>query len=450
MSATLLGVVLIGLLCTGSTLAAKLPRSSTTLTALQRVVAANNDFAMDLYSQIRGISPGENIFFSPFSVSSALAMVYAGANGNTATEMGEAMNLDGTNGVNGAFRQLFETFNDNTSNYTLSVANAFFGRDEYPFLDVYLNLVTQYYSALVETLDFAGNPETSREYINEWVAENTNQKITNLLGPGSIDDRTAAVLVNTIYFKGLWKTPFEADDTTDTTFITSATTSVKTNMMNLKGRRFNYAELSSLSSKIIELPYGGDEMSMYVLLPNADDGLTALESQLTSEGLDNAIASMISTKVDVSIPKFQMTLKVGLNGMLKSLGITDLFTAGVADLSGMDGTRKLFVSSVVHKAYIDVNEEGTEAAAATGIIVGITSIQPDPKTFKADHPFLFFIRDKVTGSILFSGSVTEPPQAGAGVVSEEPEKDDVKSPALPSWVQMLCRLVGCGTHRRRG
>ena len=354
------------------------------MTALQSVVSANNYFAMDLYYQIRDTYPGENIFFSPFSVFSALAMVYAGANGNTATEMGDVMNLDDTYGVNGAFRELFETFNDDTNNYTLSVANAFFGRDEYPFLDAYLNLVAQYYSALVETLDFEGNPETSREYINEWVAENTNQKITNLLGPGSIDAGTAAVLVNTIYFKGLWKTPFEAGDTTDTTFITSATKSFKTKMMNLSGRRFNYAELSSLSSKIIELPYDGDEMSMYVLLPNADDGLTALESQLTSEGLDNAIASMISTMVDVSLPKFQMTLTVGLKDILQSLGFIDLFAYDAADLSGMDGTLELFVSSVVHKAYIDVNEEGTEAAAATGIIIGITSIQPDPKTFNAD------------------------------------------------------------------
>ena len=450
MSAILLGFVLVGLSLPGPSLAARLPRSGTTLTALQRVVAANNDFAMDLYSQIRGISPGENIFFSPFSVSSALAMVYAGANGNTETEMGEAMNLDGINGVDGAFRDLFETFNDPTNNYTLSVANAFFGRDEYPFLDAYLNLVTQYYSALVETLDFEGSPETSRLYINDWVADNTNQKIMNLLGPRSIHERTAAVLVNTIYFKGLWKTPFDADDTTERTFITSPTKRVRTNMMNLKAARFNYAEVNSLSCKIIELPYGGDEVSMYVLLPNADDGLTALESQLTSTGLDNVISSMTSTKVDVSIPKFQMTLKVGLKGILQSLGMHDLFVPTVADLSGMDGTRKLVVSSVVHKAYIDVNEEGTEAAAATGIVVAITSVQPDPKTFKADHPFLFFIRDKVTGSILFSGSITEPPQADDDKESEEPGIGDVESKPRPGWYQILCKLVGCGAQRRRG
>ncbi|KAI0237053.1 Serpin B3, partial [Lamellibrachia satsuma] len=160
---------------------------------------------------------------------------------------------------------------------------------------------------------------------------------------------------------------------------------------------------NNLNCKILELPYVGDEVSMYILLPNTVDGLAALEAQLTSVKLRNAISLMQNAKVDVSIPKFKMTLAIDLKDILKSMGMTDLFKINVADLSGIDGTRNLFVSKVVHKAYIDVNEEGTEAAAATGIVVAIKSVQPRPNIFKADHPFLFFIREKVTGSILFSG-----------------------------------------------
>ena len=392
-----LGVVLLGL-----------SRLGLSLTATEQVVAANNYFAMDLYGQIRSNSAEKNIFFSSFSVSSALAMVYAGAKGNTKSEMSEVLKFDSVNdnNVHIGFRKLFEAFNDPTNSYTLSVANAFFGLEGYPFLQTYLNIVTQYYYALLKNLDFAGNPEASRIFINDWVADNTNQKITNLLSQGSIDGTTTAVLVNTIYFKGMWKIQFDVQHTTSGTFHLTTATHVTTNMMYLAGQKFNHAEVSSLSCRILELPYEGDEVSMYILLPNSINGLAALESQLTSAKLNNAISMMYSIKIDVSIPKFKMTLKVQLKDILNAMGMTDLF--GNADLSGMDGTRNLFVSKVVHKAYISVNEEGTEAAAATAVVIG-RSYGQARKLFRADHPFLFFIREKVTGSILFSGRVVIPP-----------------------------------------
>ena len=437
-SALFLGVVLLGL-----------SRPGLSLTATERVVAANNDFAMDLYGQIRSNSAGKNIFFSSFSVSSALAMVYAGAKGNTKTEMANVLNFGGINdnNVHVGFRKLFEAFNDPTNNYTLSVANAFFGRKEYPFLQTYLNIVTKYYYALLKNLDFGGNPDACRKFINDWVASNTNQKIKNLLGPTAITPATVAVLVNTIYFKCLWKIQFEVKNTISSTFHLTTTKSMTTKMMKLDGKRFQYAEVSSLNCKIIELPYEGDEVSMYILLPNSINGLAALESQLTSAKLNNAISGMYRAKVDVSIPKFNMTLKVQLKKILMAMGIKAMFGGG--DLSGMDGTLRLFVSKVVHKAYIDVNEEGTEAAAATAVVIDYTSAEL-PKTFKADHPFLFFIREKVTGSILFSGRVVEPPKAGAG---SSGTGSQVKPPCcwcLPDWFcRFLLKYFGDGWCYRR-
>ncbi|KAI0213590.1 Serpin B3 [Lamellibrachia satsuma] len=436
------------LLLLGAVLAG-LSRPGLSLLAMDEFVAANNDFAMDLYGQIRSKSLGENIFFSPFSVSSALAMVYAGAEGNTKTEMGSVLKLGNVNiNVNAGFRQLFESFNDPTNNYTLSVANAFFGRRGYPFLNKYLTLVSQFYYALLKNMEFAGNPEGSRLYINDWVANSTNQKIKDLLPQGSINAMTAAVLVNTIYFKGLWMTPFDVKDTISSTFHLSPTKMMKTKMMNLAGEHFQYAEVSNLDCKILELPYVGDEVSMYILLPNTVDGLAALEAQLTSVKLRNAISSMQQAKVDVSIPKFKMTLAIDLNCILKSMGMSDLFVSKVADLSGIDGTRNLFVSKVVHKAYIDVNEEGTEAAAATGIVVGITSVQPRPKIFKADHPFLFFIREKVTGSILFSGRVVTPPKADGGSPGTGSEANPSWCKGLSKWVCDLLQWFGSTPSRR--
>ncbi|KAK2160685.1 hypothetical protein NP493_1631g00017 [Ridgeia piscesae] len=422
----LLGVVLLGL-----------SRPGLSLTATEQVVAANNDFAMDLYGQIRSNSAGKNIFFSSFSVSSALAMVYAGAKGNTKTEMANVLNFDSVNdnNVHVGFRKLFEAFNDPTNNYTLSVGNALFGREGYPFLQTYLNIVAQYYYALLKNLDFRGNHEASRKFINDWVANNTNQKIKNLLSSSAITPATVAVLVNTIYFKGMWKFQFEIKNTISSTFHLTTTKRMTTKMMNLAGKRFQFAEVSSLNSKIIELPYEGDEVSMYILLPNSINGLAALESQLTSAKLNNAISMMYSTKIDVSIPKFNMTLKIQLTDILIAMGMKDLF--GSADLSGIDGTRKLYVSKVVHKAYIDVNEEGTEAAAATAVVVEYTSFWP-PKTFKADHPFLFFIREKVTGSILFSGRVMNPQEESGGSSGTQIEETPPCCKGLPDWI---CELV---------
>ena len=423
--ALLLGVFLLGQ-----------SRSGLSLTAMKQVVAANNDFAMDLYGQIRINSAGKNIFFSPFSVSSALAMVYVGAKENTKTEMGYVLKFGHVRGrrINRGFRHLFKAFNDPTNNYTLNVANALFGREGYPFLRRYRNVISRCYFALLKNVDFGENLGSSCRFINDWVANNTNQKIKNVLSPQDINANTVAVLVNTIYFKGMWKIQFDVQNTVSRTFHLTTTKTMTTNMMNLSGKKFNHAAVSSLNCTIVELPYVGNEVSMYILLPNSINGLAALESQLTSAKLNNAISMMISKKVDVFMPKFSMTLNIELNDMLKDLGMWDVF--GNADLSGIDGTHSMFVSSVVHKAYIDVNEEGTEAAAATGVATGRSFFQPRT-LFKADHPFLFFIREKVTGSILFSGRVVTPPQADDSSSNSSPTGSQQRPPCclvLPDYV----------------
>ena len=425
-SAILLGVILVGW-----------SQPGLSLTPMEEVVAANSDFAMDLYAQIKTDPKfaDKNIFFSPFSVSAALAMVYAGAKGNTRTEMGEVLKFDNINdnNVHIGFRKLFEGFNDPTNNYTLSVANALFGRKAYPFLQTYLNIVTQYYYALLKNLDFGANPGASRKFINDWVANNTNQKIKNLLIPLDVTQETVAVLVNTIYFNGLWKLQFDVNDTISSEFHLTTAKSMTTKIMNLAGKKLKYAEISSLSCKILELPYVGDEVSMYILLPDSINGLPALESQLTSAKLNNAISLMQTAKVDVSIPKFNMTQRINLKDTLNAMGMRDLFWTR-ADLSGIDGTHDLFVTKAIHQAYIDVNEEGTEAGAATAVLIG----RQQPKMFKADHPFLFFIRENVTGSILFSGRVMTPPEAAAESVNTGCEETPPCLRCLPDW---LCQLI---------
>ncbi|KAK2160687.1 hypothetical protein NP493_1631g00031 [Ridgeia piscesae] len=433
-----LGVVLLGLSQPGL--------SSVT----DELVAANNDFAMDLYGQIKNdpSKAGKNIFFSAFSVSSALGMVYAGSRGNTKTQMGTAMKFDSVTGdIHDGFLQLFTAFNDPTNNYTLSVANALFSSKDYTILQSYIDIVKQYYLSFVKTMDFKSNPEPSRTYINKWVADHTNQKIKELFQQGTISPNTVVALVNAIYFKGLWKEPFETKYTKPDTFFLSATKTKKTNMMNLKGKKFNYAEVANLGCKIIELPYDGDEVSMYILLPDETIGLSALESQITSASINAAISSMYKQPVGVSMPKFKMTMQIDLKDILKALGMTDAFVPNLADLSGIDGTRKLLVSAAVHEAYVDVNEEGTEAAAATGVGISVTSIQI-PKTFKADHPFLFFIREKVTGSILFSGRVLDPPKAEGTATTTGSDDNPSWCEDLPDWLCDLMKWLGCGYTTR--
>jgi serpin B len=384
------------------------------------VVAGNTRFAINLYHQLP--SREGNLFFSPYSISTALAMTYGGARGNTAQQMAQALQFNlPDDKLNPAFAALHEELNAirQKGEVQLSVANSLWPQSGFEFHRDYLDLCRKYYGTDVFPVDYVGHAEDSRQAINRWVEDNTSHKIVDLLGPGSMDG-ARLVLVNAIYFKGKWAKQFNADNTQDEPFYTSPTASVTAPLMQ-QTDKFGYAEFDGV--QVLELPYAGGDLSMLVLLPRGtnDAGplapretnydLGQLEAKLTPENLALWTTKMTSQKVRVFLPKFEPTSEFSLGETLGAMGMTDAFDPNKADFSGMDGRRDLYISKVVHKAFVDVNEEGTEAAAATGVIMTLSAELPaNIPVFRADHPFLFLIRDNRTGSILFLGRMTNPAQ----------------------------------------
>ena len=371
------------------------------------VVNSSNQFALDLYSNLR--EEDGNVFFSPYSISTALAMTYEGARGETAEEIQSVFYFpidDETRRT--SFEAIHNNFNKEDADYKLETANALWIQEDYRIIDEYIDTIEKYYGGAATNLDFITSTEDSRQTINSWVEEKTNNKIKDLFPPGSLDIYTRLVLTNAIYFKGDWVKQFNESDTRDEDFRVSGDQTVKVPMMRRTDEeaRFNYAETEEL--QLLEMLYEGEELSMLILLPKNDD-LEPIEESLTFENLDDWKSELRTQQVNVFIPKFTFTTKYSLNGNLEDMGMPSAFTE-TADFSGIDGTYGLFIQSVVHQAFIDVNEEGTEAAAATGVSVGITSLPPEPKTFRADHPFIFIIQERETGTILFLGRVTDPSQ----------------------------------------
>jgi serpin B len=300
--------------------------------------------------------------------------------------------------------RLLETEDD--AGYQLNVANRLWGQQGYGFVPGYLALTRDAYGAELQTVDFARATEDARSRINTWVEEQTRGKIPNLIPPGVLDSLTRLVLTNAIHFKGDWAATFPEQATEDAPFFPSGEDEVIVPLMHRRGS-YRYAEGDGL--KILELPYGTGDLAMVVLLPDAKDGLGALEARLGAEQLGRWLAGLRRQEVAVALPRFSLSSQFTLNQALSTLGMTLPFQQGQADFSGMDGSRELYITAAIHKAFVDVNEEGTEAAAATGIVVGVRSALPsEPKVFRADHPFLFLIRDTRTGSILFLGRLTQP------------------------------------------
>jgi serpin B len=287
--------------------------------------------------------------------------------------------------------------------YQLSVANALWGQKGYGFLPGFLKLTKDNYGAGLQEIDFSGATEESRQRINKWVEEKTKEKIKDLIKKGMLTAETKLVLTNAIHFKGDWASQFKKDQTREEAFKVSAENSSKVPMMHQKGL-FGYFEARDF--QMLEMPYEGKELSMVVLLPKKVDGLAALEKELTLDTLTGWIGKLHRTEVIVSFPKFQTTAEFVLNDALLNLGMKKAFSTA-ADFSGMNGESDLFISKVIHKAFVDVNEQGTEAAAATAVILDPSAIKDDP-VFRADHPFLFLIRDTRSGSILFLGRLMKP------------------------------------------
>jgi serpin B len=379
------------------------------------LVQGNNDFALTLYHQIAAKQDG-NLFFSPYSVSNALAMTYAGARGNTAEEMKTTLRFNlAADRLPPAFGKLIADLDgDGIGNangkprpFQLTVANRLWGQKDYGFLPEFTKIGKDYYRAGLEEVDFVSSAEVARNTINAWVEKQTKDKIKNLIPPRALNETTRLVLTNAIYFKAAWLHQFDPQATMPAPFHLSNGKTIDAPMMRTM-RPLPFA--SHESFLLLQLPYEGNAQSMIVLLPKKKDGLGELEKQLNSETLSKWLQKLSTHEVDVKLPKFKVTAQITLNDILQQMGMKDAFTPGKADFSGMATRESLFISAVLHKAFVDVNEAGTEVAAATAVISSaeVKARPPTPIPFHADHPFLYLIRDNATGSILFAGRLADP------------------------------------------
>jgi serpin B len=372
------------------------------------VVTGNTEFACDLYGKLRS-QPG-NLFLSPYSISTALAMTSGGARGNTKAQMAKAMRFDLPPAeLHPAFAALQDGLNavQKKGQVKLAIANSLWPQKGYQFLPAYLDLCKEQYGTVITPLDYAKAAEPARRTINRWVEDKTNKKIPDLIAPGVLGALTRLVLVNAIYFKGTWRTKFAPTFTHEAPFHISASKSVQASLMVVT-TTFWYSETPDLQT--LELPYADGAISMVVFLPRQPDGLAGLENRLTTSGLTAPVEHLTSQRVRVFLPKFKTTSRFSLADTLQQLGIVDAFQSGKADFSGMANTRELYLSALLHQAFVEVTEDGTEAAAASGAIaVGCSAHVEEPSVlFRADHPFLFLIRDNRTGSLLFLGRIADP------------------------------------------
>lgn len=377
------------------------------------VVAGNSAFAFDLLQQLRSQSGDANLFYSPYSISLALAMTYGGAQAETAAEMAAALHLalppeslhPAFNGLAQVLAQRADVAIPEAEGFQLSIANALWGQHDYAFRQAYLDLLARDYGAGMNLVDFSADPEAARIEINDWVSDQTAQRIQDLLPQGSIDALTRLVLTNAIYFKAGWLLPFSPADP-EGIFTLRDGSAVTTPMMS-KLAKFRYAAADGVQA--VELPYVGDEVAMIIFLPDAGE-FDAFAGQFTPEQAAALTAALTMQEVQLTMPTFTYESGFSLSDALIALGMQAPFQPGQADFSGMTEESDLFISDVFHKAFVAVDEEGTEAAAATATIVSATGMPQIDVTLNVDRPFLFLIQDKPTGAILFVGAVLDPTQ----------------------------------------
>jgi len=378
------------------------------------LAVSSNAFATDLYARLRK-EPG-NLAVSPGSITLALAMTWAGARGDTAKEMARVLHFTGEQKevIESAGRQLSAWEDPSRTAYTLNVANRLFGDKSYSFEPAFIKLTGEAFKAPLEPVDFRAAPDAARKHINDWVAGETKDRIKDLIPARGIDADTRLVLTNAIYFLGDWENPFAKERTQKAPFFVKPTSPKDVPMMH-QTERFKYAAADGV--KVLEMPYQGGELAMTFVLPDKKDGLDAVEQKLTAEKLDGWIGALSGKRVDVSLPVFEIEpgAPLSLGDTLKEMGMKLAFTRGQADFTGMANPPRqedrLYISRVFHKAFVKVNEKGTEAAAATAVVMareGAAMPTEPPAEFRADHPFLFFLRDVRSGMILFMGRVSEP------------------------------------------
>jgi serpin B len=367
---------------------------------LSPVVEGNTAFALDLYAHLA--TAEGNLFLSPYSISTALAMTWAGARGTTETEMAQVLHFsldqEHLHRVFGAVQASLED-GSGLGGYELAIANRLWGRLGYEWLDDFLHITREDYGAELQEMDFTNQPEASRLVINQWVEDQTHGKIVDLFRPGQITSNSVLVLTNAIYFKGAWASPFDKELTQLAAFEVSPGVVVQTEMMQ-QHAQFPFFHDDEVT--VLLMPYEGKDLSMVLLSPAPTSSLGDLEARLTPAALSGWLGSVTKTGVDVWLPRFGFTSEFRLNEVLADMGMPSAFAN--ADFSGMNGTGGIQISAVVHKAFVEVNEEGTEAAAATGVDEA-TSVGA---TFDGTRPFLFLIYDHVTGSVLFLGRLADP------------------------------------------
>ena len=373
-----------------------------------KAAVATNEFGIDLYRKLSAES-SDNIFFSPFSIETALAMTYAGARGTTAAEMEKVLHLDGAQeATHSAFKDFIAGINSQgKEGCKLSTANALWGQKGHEFLKGFVDLTKEDYGAGLQLVDF-GRSEEARKLINDWVSENTERKIQGLIPAGILTRDTRLVLTNAVYFKGAWVSQFDESATADKPFTLLSGEKVSVPMMS-QTKDFRYAEGAGFS--VLDMPYKGCDIAMTIFLPVDPAGVSDFESTLSVDEIEGCVTRLEMRKVIVAIPKARMTQEFSLADTLAAMGMKTAFSDG-ADFSGMDGKKDLSISAVLHKSFVDIDERGTEAAAATGVVVGVTSmpVAEEPKRFIADHPFVFLIRDTKTGAIIFIGRMMDPKQ----------------------------------------
>jgi serpin B len=381
---------------------------STSQGELEHLTADNAAFGVELFQKLR--ERGGNLFFSPHSISIALAMTYAGGRSTTEAEMAGVLHYglpqSALHPAMNALDLALESRGQGAAGkdggaFRLKIANALWGQRGYPFLPSFLDLLAQNYGAGMRLMNFKDAPEPSRQQINEWVAQKTEDRIKDLLQPGDVRNDTKLVLTNAIYFNAAWKHAFEPAATVPGTFTKSDGTKLSAQLMTERNR-YGYANVSGWEA--VELPYDGGELSMVVMLPAGP--LEKAEPGFTPEVLQRILGALATEEVALTLPKFKLETRVKLKETLEALGMTESFSAA-ADFSGIDGRRYLIIGEVIHKAFVAVDEAGTEAAAATAVIMPPGAAPGDPRTVRVDRPFLFVIRDVATGAVLFMGRVVE-------------------------------------------
>jgi serpin B len=383
---------------------------------LDALVSGNSAFALDFYHLVRQRSDG-NIFFSPYSLSQALAMTYAGARNRTERQMAEVLHFELPQAtLHTAFNALDLALSERDDQalinskksqaFQLDIANSLWGERTYPFLAEFIDLLGRQYGAGLRIVDFIQKPEESRQVINQWVLLQTQEKIKDLLPEDSIETDTRLVLVNAIYFNADWLNPFEGGATSDWPFTLLDGSQVNVPMMSLEHPTV-LASLAGQGFQAVELPYVGETVSMVLVVP--DPGSYAdFEAGMELGRFQEIIRDLSFQTVALSLPRFSFESEFQLKESLSEMGMIDAFSAEDANLSGIDGTQQLYIDNVYHKAYIDVDEKGTEAAAASAVVVAEESALMGQVSLTVDRPFMFFILDKPTGTILFMGRVLNP------------------------------------------